>query len=76
MVTLSIPEFCRSVGRVSGPTHPKDRPICRPALGVIKSLNAATPLPDSQTDTDRDGDPAPTGILRLFDLLNGAGESH
>ena len=41
---------------------------------MIDSLNGVVPLPDSQVDMDRDGDPAPADILRVIDLLNGAGD--
>ena len=41
---------------------------------MIDSLNGVIPLPDSQVDMDRDGTPASADILRVIDLLNGAGE--
>ncbi len=41
-------------------------------LAVIDSLNGVTPLPASQTDTDRSNLAGPEDILRVIDLLNGA----
>ena len=42
-------------------------------LAVIDGLNGIVELDVWQSDTNRDGTPAPADILRVVDLLNGAG---
>lgn len=40
---------------------------------LIESLDGTTPLPNERADVNRDGQQGPADILRLIDLLNGAG---